>query len=162
MEGKNCLSLGSSLKCARFFSVVVLRGPENVCSSPSSGPAEMTMPSTANCFSTAHLLLCALLQGNNVAKYALIGAACQLGGTVRMTISLTVILLECTGDITFGLPIIMVLIIAKWVGDFFNTVRNLAVSAVFFRQPNARCKSGGHCFLNVLQRVSGFTFCVKI
>ena len=64
------------------------------------------------------------LQGNNVAKYALIGAACQLGGTVRMTISLTVILLECTGDITFGLPVIMVLIIAKWVGDFFNTVRN--------------------------------------
>ena len=61
-------------------------------------------------------------QGNNIGKYALIGAACQLGGTVRMTISLTVILIECTGDITFGLPIVMVLIIAKWVGDFFNTV----------------------------------------
>ncbi len=58
-------------------------------------------------------------------KYALIGAACQLGGTVRMTISLTVILLECTGDISFGLPVIMVLIIAKWVGDFFNTVSTL-------------------------------------
>ena len=63
-----------------------------------------------------------LLQNNNIGKYALIGAACQLGGTVRMTISLTVILIECTGDITFGLPIVMVLIIAKWVGDFFNTV----------------------------------------
>jgi chloride channel 7 len=39
-----------------------------------------------------------------------------------MTISLTVILIECTGDITFGLPVVMCLIIAKWVGDFFNTV----------------------------------------
>lgn len=61
-------------------------------------------------------------QSSNLGKYALIGAACQLGGTVRMTISLTVILIECTGDITFGLPIVLVLTIAKWVGDFFNTV----------------------------------------
>ena len=66
-----------------------------------------------------------ILQTNNIGKYALIGAACQLGGTVRMTISLTVILIECTGDITFGLPIVMVLIIAKWVGDFFNPVSHL-------------------------------------
>ena len=62
------------------------------------------------------------LQGRNVGKYALIGAACQLGGTVRMTISLTVILIECTGDITFGLPIMMSLILSKWTGDFFNYV----------------------------------------
>ncbi|XP_064599540.1 H(+)/Cl(-) exchange transporter 7-like isoform X2 [Liolophura sinensis] len=57
----------------------------------------------------------------NLGKYALIGAACQLGGTVRMTISLTVILVECTGDITFGLPMMLVLMITKWVGDFFDT-----------------------------------------
>ena len=62
------------------------------------------------------------LQGTEITKYILIGAACQLGGTVRMTISLTVIVIECTGDITFGIPIMLSLIIAKWMGDFFNPV----------------------------------------
>lgn len=39
-----------------------------------------------------------------------------------MTISLTAIIVEATKDITFGLPIMLVLMIAKWVGDWFNEV----------------------------------------
>ena len=61
----------------------------------------------------------------NPGKYALLGAADQLGGVVRMTVSLTAILIEATQGISVGLPIIIVLIMAKWVGDFFNEVKIL-------------------------------------
>ena len=37
--------------------------------------------------------------------YALLGAACMLGGMARMTISLTIILLETTNDIQYLLPV---------------------------------------------------------
>lgn len=52
--------------------------------------------------------------------FALIGAACMLGGMARMTISLTVIILECTGVVEWGLPIMVSLMAARWIGNSFN------------------------------------------
>ena len=37
-----------------------------------------------------------------------------------MLLSLTVTLIETSGEITYGLPLLLVNLIAKWVGDEFN------------------------------------------
>lgn len=56
---------------------------------------------------------------NQLNKFAIIGASSVLGGVVRMTISLTVIIIEATGCISFGLPIMICLMVSKWVADSF-------------------------------------------
>ncbi|KAL6840155.1 hypothetical protein ACP4OV_029965 [Aristida adscensionis] len=60
------------------------------------------------------------LSGLDTGLFALLGAASFLGGTMRMTVSVCVILLELTNDLLL-LPLIMlVLLIAKTVADCFN------------------------------------------
>ncbi|DBA03758.1 TPA: hypothetical protein N0F65_005648 [Lagenidium giganteum] len=53
-------------------------------------------------------------------SYGLVGSAAMLGGVTRMTISLTVIMLECTGNVEYGLPLILTSFFARWVGNYFN------------------------------------------
>ncbi|KAL1923502.1 uncharacterized protein VTP21DRAFT_8482 [Calcarisporiella thermophila] len=52
--------------------------------------------------------------------YAMVGAAAALGGVTRMTVSLVVIMFELTGALTYVLPIMIAVMISKWVGDAFG------------------------------------------
>ncbi|XP_062108383.1 chloride channel protein CLC-d isoform X2 [Humulus lupulus] len=52
--------------------------------------------------------------------YALLGAASFLGGSMRMTVSLCVIMVEITNNLKLLVPIMLVLLISKAVGDAFN------------------------------------------
>ncbi|RLN13960.1 hypothetical protein BBJ28_00021008 [Nothophytophthora sp. Chile5] len=58
--------------------------------------------------------------GAQVGMFALIGSASMLGCMSRMTISLTVILLECTGVIEWGLPNMVSLMVTRWMVNSFN------------------------------------------
>jgi len=56
----------------------------------------------------------------DIGLFSLLGAASFLGGTMRMTVSLCVILLELTNDLLL-LPLVMItLLISKTVADSFN------------------------------------------
>lgn len=52
--------------------------------------------------------------------YAIVGAASALAGTTRMTASIVVIMFELTGALTYVLPIMIAVMLAKWVGDIFG------------------------------------------
>lgn len=52
--------------------------------------------------------------------YAIVGAASALAGTTRMTASIVVIMFELTGALTYVLPIMVGVMLAKWIGDIFG------------------------------------------
>ncbi|KAF3240039.1 hypothetical protein TWF192_009577 [Orbilia oligospora] len=52
--------------------------------------------------------------------YAIVGAASAVGGVTRMTVSIVVIMFELTGALTYVLPIMVAVLISKWVGDAFD------------------------------------------
>ncbi|TPX50469.1 hypothetical protein SeLEV6574_g00870 [Synchytrium endobioticum] len=52
--------------------------------------------------------------------YAMVGAAAFLSGVTRMTVSLAVIMFEFTGALTYILPVMVTIMVAKFVGDAFG------------------------------------------
>ncbi|KAH9984423.1 Cl-channel protein [Russula vinacea] len=52
--------------------------------------------------------------------YAVIGASSMLAGVTRMTVSLVVIVFELTGALSHVLPIMIAVMISKWVADAFG------------------------------------------
>lgn len=53
-------------------------------------------------------------------SYAALGAAASLGGATRMTISITVLVMETTGSMQLIIPLMLVIFFAKAVGDKFS------------------------------------------
>lgn len=52
--------------------------------------------------------------------YSMVGAGAVLGGVCRVTISLVVIMLELTGGLTYVVPFMISVLVAKMVGDSIN------------------------------------------
>ncbi|PFH58203.1 hypothetical protein XA68_14023 [Ophiocordyceps unilateralis] len=65
--------------------------------------------------------------------YAIIGAAAALAGVTRMTVSIVVIMFELTGALTYVLPIMVAVMISKWVGDAFSR-RGIYESWIHFKE----------------------------
>eukprot|EP01060_Flectonema_neradi_P011839 TRINITY_DN18805_c0_g1_i1.p1 TRINITY_DN18805_c0_g1~~TRINITY_DN18805_c0_g1_i1.p1 ORF type:complete len:803 (+),score=141.16 TRINITY_DN18805_c0_g1_i1:68-2410(+) len=49
--------------------------------------------------------------------YSIVGASAVLGGVTRMTISLVVIVFELTGGLEYLVPVMLAVLISKWVGE---------------------------------------------
>ncbi|KAM0515802.1 hypothetical protein ACHAPE_005881 [Trichoderma viride] len=67
------------------------------------------------------------------ATYAIVGAAAALTGVTRMTVSIVVIMFELTGALTYVLPIMIAVMISKWVGDAFSR-RGIYESWIHFNE----------------------------
>lgn len=65
--------------------------------------------------------------------YAIIGAAAALTGVTRMTVSIVVIMFELTGALTYVLPIMVAVMLSKWVGDAFSR-RGIYESWIHFNE----------------------------
>ncbi|ESO89755.1 hypothetical protein LOTGIDRAFT_124505, partial [Lottia gigantea] len=52
--------------------------------------------------------------------FALIGAASFFGGVSRLTLAVTVIMMELTNDVQVLLPVMVAVMVGKWIGDFFT------------------------------------------
>lgn len=49
--------------------------------------------------------------------YAIVGAAAMLGGVTRVTISIVVIMFELTGGLSYVVPFMVAVMVAKWVAE---------------------------------------------
>eukprot|EP00443_Scrippsiella_acuminata_P069435 CAMPEP_0115478056 /NCGR_PEP_ID=MMETSP0271-20121206/56001_1 /TAXON_ID=71861 /ORGANISM="Scrippsiella trochoidea, Strain CCMP3099" /LENGTH=762 /DNA_ID=CAMNT_0002905579 /DNA_START=111 /DNA_END=2396 /DNA_ORIENTATION=+ len=57
--------------------------------------------------------------------YAMVGAGAMLAGVSRMTVSLAVVLFELTGGLTYVVPFMLAVLIAKWTGDAITDGRSV-------------------------------------
>ena len=49
--------------------------------------------------------------------FAMVGAGAYMAGVSRLTLSLAVIVMEMTNEVHFLLPLLMAIMVAKWIAD---------------------------------------------
>ena len=59
-----------------------------------------------------------------------VGAAATLSGVTRMTISMIIIMFELTGSLSYVVPLMVSIMVAKWVADAFakNSIYDMLIS----------------------------------
>ncbi|KAI9327083.1 chloride channel [Obelidium mucronatum] len=76
------------------------------------------------------------------ATYSILGAAAFLAGTTRITMSLTVIMFELTGALSYVLPVMVTVLTAKWVADYTGGDGGAGLYGELIRQ-------GGYPFIDL-------------
>ncbi|KAJ3030203.1 UNVERIFIED_CONTAM: hypothetical protein HDU68_009844 [Siphonaria sp. JEL0065] len=76
------------------------------------------------------------------ATYSILGAAAFLSGTTRITMSLTVIMFELTGALSYVLPVMVTVLTAKWVADYWGGDGGAGLYGELIRQ-------GGYPFIDL-------------
>ena len=56
----------------------------------------------------------------NIGIYAFLGAGSIVSGSMRISLSISIILVETTGNIDFIVPIMIICFTSKYIGDIFN------------------------------------------
>jgi len=58
--------------------------------------------------------------------YAMVGAGAMMAGVSRLTVCLAVVLFELTGGLTYVVPFMLSVLIAKWTGDVISNGRSVS------------------------------------
>ena len=77
--------------------------------------------------------------------YAIVGSAAALGGVTRMTLSLVVIIFELTGGLEYLVPVMLAVLISKWVGEWIGNQESIY---------EAHIEMNGYPYLDPKQEVS--------
>lgn len=76
--------------------------------------------------------------------YAMVGAAATLSGVTRTTVSLVVIMFELTGTLTYSVPVMLAVLVARTVAD------GLEQKGIYGKQIRTYCKVSSSSTVQIL------------
>ncbi|KAJ2898167.1 hypothetical protein MKZ38_004133 [Zalerion maritima] len=75
---------------------------------------------------------------------ALVGSAAFLAGVSRMTVSLAVVVFELTGEVTYILPVMTSILVAKWIADAIEKESVYDLAQTVLGHPFLDVEGAGH------------------